>query len=134
MIEEEAYKILGVSVNTPKEAINRIYLQRREYFKKQLQDLENLPHLIRQREKFNLEFKSLDEAFITLGGIVHGSSNKLQSKTLKEQLVTTIEKVNKRIDNWRDKFLNFFKRVPGILFFMLLFIALIVLINIIFKN
>ena len=131
MIEEEAYKTLGVSAHTTKENINRIYLQRREYFKKQLEDLENLPHLIRQKEKFNLEFKSLNEAFITLGGVIDGL-DKQKPKTFKENLVNSIEKVNTSIDGWRDQILNSLKRVPGILFFTLIIILLAVLLNIIF--
>ena len=134
MIVQEACKILGVSINTPKEAINRIYLQRREYFEKQLQDLESLPHLIPQREKFNSEFKSLNEAFITLGGIVHGGSNILQSRTLKERFVSATEKINRTINSWRDKFLDFLKKIPGILFFTMILVMLIVLFIVIFKN
>lgn len=131
MIEEEAYKTFGVKANTPKDAINKIYLQRREYFQKQIQDLDNLPHLIRQKEKFNSEFKSLNEAFITLGGVIDGL-DKQKPKTFKENLVNTVEKVNNAIDGWRDQVLNSLKRVPGILFFTLILIVLIVTFNIIF--
>lgn len=131
MIEEEAYKTFGVKANTSKDAINKIYLQRREYFQKQIQDLDNLPHLIRQKEKFNSEFKSLNEAFITLGGVIEGL-DKQKPKTFKENLVNTVEKVNNAIDGWRDQVLNSLKRIPGILFFTLILIVLIVTFNIIF--
>jgi len=68
MEKDTAYKTFEISPDTPMTAISKLYLQKSEYYSKQLEDLKNLAYLSAEQTKLSAKLSLLKEAYISLGG------------------------------------------------------------------
>ena len=73
MEKDTAYKTFEISPDTPMAAINKLYLQKSEYYAKQLEDLKNLSYLSAEQTKLSSKLSLLNEAYIALGGYIDKS-------------------------------------------------------------
>ena len=86
MEKDTAYKTFEISPDTPMTAINKLYLQKSEYYSKQLEDLKNLAYLSAEQTKLSAKLSLLKEAYISLGGYI----DKPPIQPIKEEHKTSV--------------------------------------------
>ncbi len=132
MKAQEALEIIGIATETSFNVVTKLYLQKSEYYKKQIYDLKSFPHLNKEMEKHENDLNKLEEAYKCLGGKVLESDFTYRTELFNFKKI--LNSINFYTNKWRDDLLNSLKIIPGSLFFFLLLIMFVFLIILIKKT